>query len=103
MAEALGHNVPLVFMGIFGVGAMLAGLAALWLVLSIPPAPPWPGYRSDRLRGGGCRRTRIAGRCDGRFSPDRTRNLLCCGIDRSLADVFALFGARQWAEHVADC
>ena len=27
MAEALGHNVPLVFMGVFGVGAMLAGLA----------------------------------------------------------------------------
>ena len=27
MAEALGHNVPLVFMGVFGVGAALAGLA----------------------------------------------------------------------------
>lgn len=27
MAEALGHNVPLVFMGVFGVGAGLAGLA----------------------------------------------------------------------------
>jgi branched-chain amino acid transport system permease protein len=26
MAEALGHNVPLVFMGVFGVGAALAGL-----------------------------------------------------------------------------
>jgi branched-chain amino acid transport system permease protein len=25
--EALGHNVPLVFMGVFGVGAALAGLA----------------------------------------------------------------------------
>ncbi len=27
MAEALGHNVQLVFMGVFGVGAALAGLA----------------------------------------------------------------------------
>ncbi len=27
MAEALGHNVPLVFMSVFGVGAFLAGLA----------------------------------------------------------------------------
>jgi branched-chain amino acid transport system permease protein len=27
MAEALGHSVPLVFMGVFGVGAALAGLA----------------------------------------------------------------------------
>jgi len=27
MAEALSHNVPLVFMGVFGVGAGLAGLA----------------------------------------------------------------------------
>jgi branched-chain amino acid transport system permease protein len=27
MAEALGHNVPLVFMGVFGIGAALAGLA----------------------------------------------------------------------------
>lgn len=26
MAEALGHNVPLVFMGVFGTGAALAGL-----------------------------------------------------------------------------
>lgn len=27
MAEALGHNVPLVFMGVFGTGAAFAGLA----------------------------------------------------------------------------
>ncbi|WP_368646507.1 branched-chain amino acid ABC transporter permease [Castellaniella ginsengisoli] len=27
MAEALGHNVPRVFMGVFGVGAVMAGLA----------------------------------------------------------------------------
>src|SRR5208283_1606390 len=27
MAEALGHNIPLVFMGVFAVGAALAGLA----------------------------------------------------------------------------
>ena len=27
MTEALGHNVPLVFMGVFGAGAALAGLA----------------------------------------------------------------------------
>src|SRR3546814_4859259 len=27
MVEALGHNVPMVFMGVFAVGAGLAGLA----------------------------------------------------------------------------
>jgi branched-chain amino acid transport system permease protein len=27
MAQGLGHNVPLVFMGVFGIGALLAGLA----------------------------------------------------------------------------
>lgn len=27
MVEALGHNVPMVFMGVFGIGAALAGLA----------------------------------------------------------------------------
>jgi len=29
MAEALGHNVPLVFMSVFGVGAAMAGLAGV--------------------------------------------------------------------------
>jgi len=40
MAEALGHNVPLVFMGVFGVGTGLAGLAG---VIVGPELGTFPG------------------------------------------------------------
>lgn len=38
--EALGHNVPLVFMGVFGVGTALAGLAG---VIAGPSLGTFPG------------------------------------------------------------
>ena len=38
--EALGHNVPLVFMGVFGVGTALAGLAG---VIAGPQLGTFPG------------------------------------------------------------
>lgn len=38
--EALGHNVPLVFMGVFGVGTALAGLAG---VIAGPALSTFPG------------------------------------------------------------
>ena len=38
--EALGHNVPLVFMGVFGVGTGLAGLAG---VIAGPSLTTFPG------------------------------------------------------------
>ena len=38
--EALGHNVPLVFMGVFGVGTALAGLAG---VIAGPVLATFPG------------------------------------------------------------
>lgn len=38
--EALGHNVPLVFMGVFGVGTALAGLAG---VIAGPALGTFPG------------------------------------------------------------
>ena len=39
MVEALGHNLPLVFMGVFGVGAGLAGLAGAVAGAFFPTAP----------------------------------------------------------------
>src|SRR4051812_18834829 len=39
MAEALGHNVPLVFMGVFGTGAALAGLAGAVAGAFFPTTP----------------------------------------------------------------
>ena len=39
MAEALGHNVPLVFMAVFGVGAGLAGLAGAVAGAFFPTTP----------------------------------------------------------------
>jgi branched-chain amino acid transport system permease protein len=38
--EALGHNVPLVFMGVFGVGTALAGVAG---VIAGPVLSTFPG------------------------------------------------------------
>src|SRR6056300_350472 len=41
--EALGHNVPLVFMGVFGVGTALAGVAG---VIAGPVLSTFPGMAS---------------------------------------------------------
>ena len=101
MAEALGHNVPLVFMGVFGVGAALAGLAgavagafyttnpnmALELGVIIFVVVVVGGLGS---LAGAMLASVVIG----------TITSLAIGIDTSLADLFALFGARHWAESV---
>ncbi len=101
MAEALGHNVPLVFMGVFGVGAALAGLAgavagafyttnpnmALELGVMVFVVVVVGGLGS---LGGAMLASILIG----------TITSLSVGIDASLADLFALFGARQWAEGI---
>lgn len=101
MAEALGHNVPLVFMGVFGVGAALAGLAgavagafyttnpnmALELGVMVFVVVVVGGLGS---LGGAMLASILIG----------TITSLSVGIDASLADLFALFGARHWAESV---
>lgn len=101
MAEALGHNVPLVFMGVFGVGAALAGLAgavagafyttnpnmALELGVVVFVVVVVGGLGS---LGGAMVASLLIGLITS----------LSVGVDSSLADLFALVGAREWAERV---
>lgn len=101
MAEALGHNVPMVFMGVFGVGAALAGLAgavagafyttnpnmALELGVMVFVVVVVGGLGS---LGGAMLASLLIG----------VITSLAVSIDASLADVFALLGAREWAEGV---
>jgi branched-chain amino acid transport system permease protein len=101
MAEALGHNVPLVFMGVFGVGAALAGLAgavagafyttnpnmALELGVMVFVVVVVGGLGS---LGGAMLASLLIG----------VVTSLAVSIDRSLADLFALAGAGDWARGV---
>ncbi|HUD34940.1 MAG TPA: branched-chain amino acid ABC transporter permease [Variovorax sp.] len=101
MAEALGHNVPLVFMGVFGVGAALAGLAgavagafyttnpnmALELGVMVFVVVVVGGLGS---LGGAMLASLLIG----------VVTSLAVGIDRSLADLFALMGFGDWAQGV---
>lgn len=101
MAEALGHNVPLVFMGVFGVGAALAGLAgavagafyttnpnmALELGVMVFVVVVVGGLGS---LGGAMLASLLIG----------VITSLAVSIDVSLADLLALLGAREWAESV---
>lgn len=101
MAEALGHNVPLVFMGVFGVGAALAGLAgavagafyttnpnmALELGVIVFVVVVVGGLGS---LGGAMLASILIGNISS----------LAVSIDANLADLFAIFGAREWAEGV---
>ena len=101
MAEALGHNVPLVFSGVFGVGAALAGLAgavagafyttnpnmALELGVIVFVVVIVGGLGS---LGGAMVASLLIG----------VVTSLSVGIDLSLADLFAMVGARDWAESV---
>jgi branched-chain amino acid transport system permease protein len=101
MAEALGHNVPLVFMSVFGVGAALAGLAgavagafyttnpnmALELGVMVFVVVVVGGLGS--LEG-----AMLASLLIGVITS------LAVAIDASLADLLAVVGARDWAEGV---
>lgn len=101
MAEALGHNVPLVFMGVFGVGAALAGLAgavagafyttnpnmALELGVMVFVVVVVGGLGS--LEG-----AMLASLLIGIVTS------LAVGVDATLADAFAIVGARSWAQDI---
>jgi len=101
MVEALGHNVQLVFMGVFGVGAALAGLAgaiagafyttspnmALEIGVMVFVVVVVGGLGS---LGGAMLASLLIG----------VMTSLAVGIDRSLADLFAVVGAGAWAEGV---
>lgn len=101
MAEALGHNVPLVFMGVFGVGAALAGLAgavagafyttnpnmALELGVMVFVVVVVGGLGS--LEG-----AMLASLLIGIVTS------MAVAVDATLADAFALVGGRAWAEGV---
>jgi branched-chain amino acid transport system permease protein len=101
MAEALGHNVQRVFMGVFGVGAALAGLAgavagafyitnpnmAIELGVMVFVVVVVGGLGS---LGGAMLASLLIG----------IVTSLAVAIDRSLADLFALVGAGAWAEGV---
>jgi branched-chain amino acid transport system permease protein len=101
MVEALGHNVQLVFMGVFGVGAALAGLAgaiagafyttspnmALEVGVMVFVVVVVGGLGS---LGGAMLASLLIG----------VLTSLAVGIDRGAADVLAFVGARDWAEGV---
>ena len=101
MAEALGHNVQLVFMGVFGVGAALAGLAgavagafyttnpnmALEVGVMVFVIVVVGGLGS---LGGAMLASLLIG----------VITSLAVGVDRSIADLLATFGARDWAEGI---
>jgi len=99
MAEALGHNVPMVFMGVFGIGAALAGLAgavagafyttnpnmAIELGVMVFVVVVVGGLAS---LGGAMLASLLIG----------VVTSFAVGIDATLADLFAVMGAREWAE-----
>lgn len=101
MAEALGHNVPLVFMSVFGVGAALAGLAgavagafyttnpnmALELGVMVFVVVVVGGLGS--LEG-----AMLASLLIGVITS------LAVSVDAGLADLLGVFGARAWAEDI---
>jgi len=101
MVEALGHNVQLVFMGVFGVGAALAGLAgaiagafyttnpnmALEVGVMVFVVVVVGGLGS---LGGAMLASLLIG----------VLISLAVGVDRSLADALALVGAGEWARSV---
>lgn len=101
MAEALGHNVQLVFMGVFGVGAALAGLAgavagafyttnpnmALEVGVMVFVIVVVGGLGS---LGGAMLASLLIG----------IVTSLAVGVDRSVADLLGMIGAREWAEDI---
>ena len=99
MAEALGHNVPLVFMAVFGIGAALAGLAGalagafyttnpnmaleLGVIVFVVVVVGGLGSMAGAM---------VASLLIGLISS------FAVGVDLSLATVLGLFGAGDWAQ-----
>ena len=101
MVEALGHNVQLVFMGVFGVGAALAGLAGAIAGAFYTTSPNMALEIGVMVFvvvvvGG-------LGSLGGAMLASLLIGLItsfAVGVDRSIADLVALVGARAWAEGV---
>lgn len=101
MAEALGHNVPLVFMGVFGVGAALAGLAGAVAGAFYTTNP------NMALELGVVVFVVVVVGGLGSLAGAMVASLLiglitsfAVGIDWSMADALALVGAGEWARQV---
>ena len=101
MAQALGHNVQLVFMGVFGVGAALAGLAGAIAGAFYTTNPNMAlevgvmAFVVVVVGGlGSLGGAMLASLLIGAITS------LAVGVDRSLADLLALVGAGAWAEGV---
>ena len=72
MVGHLGHNVPRVFMLVFGVGTALAGLAGVIAGPALVTQPNMAGAaRADPVRGRGGRRARLAAGRLRRLAADR--------------------------------
>lgn len=101
MVQALGHNVPLVFMGVFGVGAGLAGLAGAVAGAFYTTNP------NMALELGAMVFVVVVvgglGSLEGAMLASLLIGVvtsLAVSVDRSLADLLAHVGARGWAEEV---
>ena len=101
MVEALGHNVQFVFMGVFGVGAALAGLAGAIAGAFYTTSP------NMALEIGVMVFVVVVVGGLGSLAGAMLASLLiglitslAVGIDRSLADLLGLVGAQAWAEGV---
>jgi branched-chain amino acid transport system permease protein len=101
MVEALGHHVQLVFMGVFGVGAALAGLAGAVAGAFYTTNPNMALEIGVMVFvvvvvGG-------LGSLAGAMAASLLIGLLtslAVGVDASLADLAALVGAREWAQGI---
>ncbi len=101
MVEALGHNVQLVFTGVFAVGAALAGLAGAVAGAFYTTSPNMAVETGVLVfvvvvvgglgsLGGAMLASLLIG----------VMTSLAVSVDRSLADLFALVGAGAWADSV---
>ncbi len=101
MAEALGHNIPIVFMGVFGVGAALAGLAGA-VAGAFYPTNPNMGLELGVIVFvvvvvgglGSLKGSLLASLMIGLFSS------FAVGLDWSLANLFSLVGLGEWARSI---
>lgn len=101
MAEALGHNVPLVFMGVFGVGAALAGLGGAVAGAFFPTNP------NMALELGVIVFVIVVVGGLGSLAGSLVASLLigiftsfAVGLDWSLASLFSVVGLGDWANSV---
>ena len=101
MAEALGHNIPIVFMSVFGVGAALAGLAGAVAGAFYPTNPNMAAelgvivFVVVVVGGlGSLKGSLLASLLIGLFSS------FAVGLDWSLAGLLSLVGLGEWAQGI---